>query len=102
MITTSDNYVLTEGSKVLYSGLRILSVPTVSDLLGTVEIEARALFDTDSIANHVSLSFTEAEINAFTSSGTTDRDKFYNQCEQAVKDYLEGLTENSGATFTIT
>lgn len=45
--------------------------------------------------------FSFAEVDAFTPTGATSADDFYNQAEQAVKDYLEGLSENTGVTFTI-
>ncbi len=45
---------------------------------------------------------TIAAINAKTGSGATDRIKFRNACDQVFEDYLSGLSDNSGVTFTIT
>jgi hypothetical protein len=101
MITTSDVYVLVEGSKVSYNGLNILTVPTVQDEDSAIGVEIRSVTDDGQIQGVLSLSFTSAEIDAFTGSGASDREKFFNQCEQAVKDHLEGITDNLGATFTI-
>ena len=44
---------------------------------------------------------TVAAINAKTGSGATDRLKFRNACDQVFEDYLSGLSDNSGVTFTI-
>lgn len=101
MITTSDAYVLEEGLKVEYNGLDIISLPTVIDEEDTVRVEVLPTTDDGQVMGSLLLSFTNAEIAAFTATGTTDRDKFFNQVEQAVKDYLENISDNSGATFTI-
>jgi hypothetical protein len=45
--------------------------------------------------------FTKSEVNAFTGTGAGDAEKFENAVLQAVKDILDGITENSGVTFTI-
>lgn len=101
MITTADTFVLYEGDKVAYNGLDIYAVPTVYDEDTSVSVQVRILSDAGGIAATLDLTFTNTEIAAFTGSGTTDRDKFFNQVEQAVVDHLEGITDNSGATFTI-
>ena len=49
----------------------------------------------------ITLRFTEAELEAFTGSGSGEYSQFKNCVEQAVKGYLEGISENSGTTFTI-
>lgn len=101
MITTSDQFVLYESDKVTYNGLDIYSVPTVYNEDASVSVQVRVLSDSGGIVATLDLVFTNTEIAAFTGSGTTDRDKFFNQVEQAVVDHLEGITDNSGATFTI-
>lgn len=101
MITTPDTYIIEDAAKVQYVALNLLSVPTVLDEDDTVNVEIRVLSDAGGVLASELLSFTNAEIAAFTASGTTDRDKFFNQCEQAVVDYLEGFGGNAGVTFTI-
>lgn len=103
MITTNDTYMVISGDKTNFVGAPIYSVPTVHKDPGKVHIEMRILqadtaVDTGVLLRHT-LEFTNAEILAFTSSGANEIAKFYNQCEQAVKDYLEDL--NGGDTFTI-
>lgn len=102
MITTSDTYVITEGEKLEYPGNSIIVIPTVLDEADSVGVHFRCLNDDGQTVGFKDLVFTNAEIAAFTATGTTDRDKFFNQCEQAVKDYLENISDNSGDTFTIT
>lgn len=101
MITTSDQYVINEGEKVEYNALDIIVIPTVIDEEDAVGVQFRCVTDDGQIQGFKDLVFTNTEINTFTASGTTDRDKFFNQCEQAVKDYLDNISDNSGATFTI-
>lgn len=103
MITTSDTFMAISGDKTRFAGASVYCIPTILDDTDQVLVDMRiindsALVDTEILAN-VQLEFSNSEINAFTSSGTTDRDKFYNQVEQAVVDYLETL--NVSATFTI-
>ena len=101
MITTPDTYIIEDAAKTQYVALNILCVPTVLDDTDTVNVQIRVLLDDGQIQAHKDIEFTNAEIAAFTASGTTDRDKFFNQCEQAVVDYLEGFGGNAGVTFTI-
>lgn len=100
MITTGDQYILEEANKVVFDGLSMLCVPTILDEDDLVNVDVRVLSGTQ-VVGGILLPFTNTEIEAFTASGTTDRDKFFNQCEQAVVDYLENITGNSGVTFTI-
>lgn len=44
---------------------------------------------------------TRTAIDAKTASGTGDCDQFENVCDQVLKDYLTGVTENAAVTFTI-
>lgn len=101
MITTPDTYIIEDAAKTQYVALNILCVPTVLDEIETVNVQIRVLLDDGQIQAHKDIEFTNTEIAAFTPSGTTDRDKFFNQVEQAVKGYLEAFGGNSGVTFTI-
>lgn len=51
------------------------------------------------ISRERTISFTKAEIDAFTGSGTGDTEKAQNAVEQAVKDYLETLNPSSTVTI---
>lgn len=101
MITTSDQYIIEDADKVLYDSLNIICVPSILDEDDTVNVEVSVVTDSNRVRASILVSFTNAEIAAFTPTGTTDRDKFFNQIEQAVVDYLEGFGGNSGVTFTI-
>lgn len=45
---------------------------------------------------------TKTTLDAKTASGATTTAKFFNVCDQVLKQFLEGLADNSGVTFTIT
>jgi hypothetical protein len=105
MITASGNYTYVTGSKVLYGNLDTFIIPQVLDDDSIVRVEMRALrsagVTTGNIGGTHTIELTYATINAFTPSGADDVEKFFNLCEQAVVDYLEGLAENAAVTFTI-
>ena len=46
------------------------------------------------------VTFRKGDIDAYTGSGTGDTAKLIHAIEQAVIDYLEGITANSGITFS--
>lgn len=46
------------------------------------------------------LTFRKSEIDGYTGTGTGDTAKLIYAIEQAVIDYLDALTENTGITFT--
>ena len=46
------------------------------------------------------VTFTKAELDAYTGTGTGDTAKLIDAAEQGVIDYLESITANSGITFT--
>lgn len=105
MITANNNFVVVTGSKTFFSSTaNVHSVPTVHDIDSTVYVEVFVLptaTSTDSTVFRHNLQFTYSAILAFTASGADEIAKFYNQVEQAIKNYLGGLSENSGVTFTI-
>jgi len=102
MITANASYTLEEGRKVFFESLDILCTPTVHDDSGMVRVQMDVRVDAGTVVGSAILELTYAEVDAFTGTGSTDVEVFYNQCEQAVDDYLSGITENSGVTFTIT
>lgn len=105
MITANANFTLEQGSKVLFNALSTYVVPTVYDEEGIVRCELKTLgvlgTAPGGYAGTYAIEFTYATLNALTPSGADDVEKFFNLCEQAVVDYLEGITENSAVTFTI-
>ncbi len=46
------------------------------------------------------VTFRKSDIDAYTGSGTGDTAKLIHAVEQAVIDYLEGISANSGITFS--
>lgn len=105
MITTSDNYLIEAGSKQVFAGASLYSIPEVLDNDSLVRVSIKVLNETSAIETGIlalfTLEFTFSEILAFTASGSDEIAKFYNQVEQAVKDYMENISGNGGATFTI-
>ena len=105
MIEASTNYTLLQGSKMLLNALDMEVTPVIVDNLALVRLEINAITDTAVLAGgnawQHTIERTYTELNAFTASGSTQADKFFNQCEQAVVAYLEGITENASVTFTI-
>ena len=49
----------------------------------------------------IDVEFTQATVDALTGSGGTETRLIQNTILQAVVDYLEAITENSGVTFTL-
>lgn len=47
------------------------------------------------------LELAAADVDAYTPTGNNSTEDFYNQIEQAVKEYLEDLPANSAVTFTL-
>jgi len=90
----------------MFDALDINIIPSVHNDIELVRIDVNTVADSGAIIptavqGNVTLEFTYAEISAFTASGTDEVDQFFNQCEQAVVDHLEGIPENSSVTFTI-
>jgi hypothetical protein len=105
MITADLEYTLITGSKVLYNALDCFVVPQVLADDEIVRVELRVIGGTGTTTSEIMgthvLEFTWAVLNALTPSGADDVQKFYNLCEQAVVDHLEGLAENASVTFAI-
>lgn len=101
MITANASYTLQEGSKVFFDGLNIYCTPTVHDASELVRIQVDVQVDAGTVVGSIVLEATYAEVDAFTGSGTTDVEVFFNQCEQLVDDHLSNLTDNAGVTFSI-
>lgn len=106
MITTSDVFGIEDGNKLRFAAASVYCIPTYYDDIELTGVEVRVIEDVSAVDVRVlasiRLEFTNTELTAFTASGANDILKYYSLVEQAVKDYLEGLTVNSSATFTIT
>lgn len=105
MIQADNSFYLVTGSKTLYEDTTyIYSVPSVPYEEDVVYTNIYVLLDSDPNGGSVALHeerFSFSDINAYSATGTEHVDKLYNQVEQAVVDYLEGITENSGVVFII-
>lgn len=78
-----------------------LHVTATVGLDGAAHVDVRALATNGAYMGGVALSFTKDEIDTFTGTGNGDTTKYLSAIQQAVVGYLEGLSENSSTTFTI-
>ena len=105
MAITSDNgFYLYEGSPTKFDNtLVVILCPVKVEKDDVIRVDVEVWDDVDNTVFYGShpLVFTEAEVEAYTGSGTGEFSLFKNCVEQAVVDYLEGVTENSGIVFTI-
>ena len=104
MITASANYVLYEGSKVLYSELVSVVDYAYSGanqaFLCTITPATITAAGTSVLGSYTYLA-TKAAVDAKTGTGTNPSDKLGNQIDQVIADYLDAITENSAITFTV-
>lgn len=104
-ILADNSYVLLEGSPVLFNDavtrMYIFAVADMKTDSTQINIQVWQAGGDNFYADHT-VTFTEAELEAFTGSGTGEYPQFKSVVEQAAKDYLEGITENAAVTFTIT
>jgi hypothetical protein len=101
MLTADATYTLQEGTKNTHDAAATLTVTALfnkADDAYTCYVQA---IYNDTAEGGIIFTFTKSRLTAFTSAGADDVLKAFNLCEQAVKDELEGLAENSGVTFTI-
>lgn len=105
MITTSDTFAIETGSKTRYAGAAVYSKPRVFADTEKVLVDLDVISDSGSVDGNILgsilVEFDYTDLAAFTPTGANSIEEFYNLVEQAIKDYLEGLAQNSGATFTI-
>lgn len=104
MITASGNYVLYEGSKLLYSELVLVVDYAYSNanqaFLCTITPATITAAGTSILGSYTRLA-TKAEVDAKAGTGTNPSDKLQNQIDQVTADYLDAITENSALTFTV-
>lgn len=103
MITATDIFILETGSALQFKDAPVrVYCPLAIDRDDVVRVDVQVWNDAvDVFYGSITLRFTEAELEAFTGSGSGEYSQFKNCVEQAVKGYLEGISENSGTTFTI-
>lgn len=70
------------------------------DAVWIVTIKIQNTSTTDYVAT-LDVEFPQATVDALTGSGGTETRIMQNTILQAVVDYLEAITENSGVTFTL-
>lgn len=106
MIAANNVTVLEDGSLVSYDNPTFLLIEVAETAAG-VDVGLRygiypaILAATTPQVSAFFYQTTIAAIDAKTGSGATDRIKFRNACDQVFEDYLSGLSDNSGVTFTI-
>lgn len=90
------------GDIARYPDVTTIVNPTYNNLNGTVILRLSVVLSGTTDASDVfTYATTKVVIDTYTGTGTGDTAKFHNACLQAVKAYLESLTENTGVTFTI-
>lgn len=91
----------TVANAIRYKEPDIRCIPTMFDVEGRVDVLVDFLDTDNNSMGQRQFTFTVAEINAFTASGSTETEKYFNLIEQAVLDELSSIPENSSVTFTI-
>lgn len=101
-MTASANYVLFEGSEVKYASTKIrvdYSYNRDAEIFIATINAIGATAGAAPIGSHT-YAIPLADVDAKTPTGTTSVDRVNNQLDQVVDDYLSGITENTGVTFT--
>ena len=101
MLTADNPYPLLTGTKATHDDAATLTITATFDKAADAYTCRVQAFYNGSAEGGVVLTYTKAQLTAFTSAGADDVLKAYNLCEQAVKDTLEGYAENAAVTFTI-
>lgn len=103
MITANDVFILEDGSPLAFKDAPVkIFCPFSVDKDDLTRVDMQVWNDAEDVFYaSVTVSFSEAELEAFTGLGTGEFTQMKSVVEQAVKDYLEGITDNSGVTFTI-
>lgn len=105
MIEASNRFTLVADSDVVFAALDIGVHPSVDIDSEIVRVEIRVLStagtSTTVFSGAHTIEVPFSQIDGYTSSGSTDLEKFFNRCEQAAKEYLEDVPENSAITFAI-
>lgn len=102
-ITANDVFILVDGSPLQWKDAPVrIFCPFSVDKDDVTAVDIQVWNDAaDQFYQSYTVRFTESELEAFTGSGTGEFSQFKSCVEQAVKDYLEGIADNAGTTFTI-
>lgn len=95
-------FTLVSGTKNTFDGACTVEVyPTYIVDLDQVAMDVRVYYSGTQVGG-TTLYFAASHVAGYTATGSGEVEQFQNACEQAVDDYLENLSENSGVNFTIT
>lgn len=102
-ITANDVFILVDGSPLQWKDAPVrIFCPFMVDKNDVTSVDIQVWNDAgDVFYQSHTVRFSESELEAFTGSGTGEFSQMKNVVEQAVVDYLEGIADNSGTTFTI-
>ena len=102
-ITANDVFILETGSPLQWKDAPVrVFCPFRVDKDDVTAVDIQVWNDAgDQFYQSFTVRFSESELEAFTGSGTGEFTQMKSCVEQAVKDYLEGIAENAGTTFTI-
>jgi len=100
MITTSNTVAIENGTKTRYAApdirVRAKNLPDTSQVEALIQA-----MDGEAVIGETLQMFTATAVDGTTQLASGYTRKFQGAAEEVVKGYLEGLTANSGATFTI-
>lgn len=101
-ISTDGTTWMETGSVRSYDTPKIYAEARYTTLTGQVLIRlAITSAATNIIQDDFYISTTKTVLDTYTGTGTGDTAKYQSAVLQYVVDYLEGISENSGITFTI-
>ena len=101
-ITSTGRVYLEAGALQSYASPTIYVVPTYNPFLE--QVTARLSITAPSstiIVSEIVVVFDKADVDTYTGTGTGDTETFFSAVNQAVKDWLEAIPDNSPVTFTI-
>lgn len=101
MITTTSTVAIADGTISRYAAPRIAVLPTFVSSRTLVTCLLSALDSSGNLIGEARIEIEGADVDATAPASLGVVAPFQEACELAVKDYLEGLTANAGATFTI-
>lgn len=102
-ITANNFFYIESGSAIQFDNGQVEVNCTVKiNRDNSIQVDAEVWDTARSVfCGSVPLTYSETDLEAYTGSGTGEFSQFMNCVEQAVVDYLESVTENTGITFTI-
>lgn len=99
-ITPDDNFVIITGVKNTYdASCTIECYPVYKPDLDIVTVDVRVYYSGTQVGGYT-VDFSAAHVGGYTGSGSDEVAQYQDCVEQAVIDYLTGLSENSGVGFT--